>query len=899
MTNRDQTSKRLARIAKSGLALLALALLAPAVKAANVWDGGGEDDHWGSATNWDDDAVPTFPAALTFSGTTRLTPTNDLDNATNSITFASGAGAFTLSGNPITLNGNIAIAIGGSVTNNQTINLPLKLNASRTVSSAPVGGNFAPNKGILVINGEISGPYGLTSGGANYVQLNGTNTYTGDTVIASDSFSIGNANAFGSGKVIIGHTPGLQQIWTQTVGNKTVTNTVEIRTGRFITASYTVAGKAAGNLTLSGNVLLNQNTGNDFWCQTPLTLSGTVSGGNLNGLRMASGTVILQGQNTFTNHLVSNYAPSTPTFNINSDAAMGHTNNGVRALAGNLIFQTAAGTSITLAPSRTFVVSAGKTNTFDVPASSTLTVPGLISGHAIAKSGAGTLALPNANTYSGGTFLGGGILNITTNAALGADAAGLNFTGSATLQAGAADLIVPASRSIYLTNSGTYTAAFDAPANFTMSVASVVKGNLLTNSALSKTGAGTLILTGGSGGTPLGGMYTAGGKLSLQDGVWHVAPLLQADGAGFHVSGGATYEQTGGTNYLPVYSHICNYPSGSTLTSTGFLSGGVLSGMELMVGRRSSGVLTVTGTALLDLYSLKLGESTNYTSIVNLDGGVIACTHIATRDTNMPLRTTSILNLNGGTIRAKGVAGGLIGGYGSGTISYLKEVNVKGGGAVIDSQGFSVTIPQSLRHHPDLGDALDGGLTKLGSGTLTLAAPNTYNGVTRIEAGTLKVGDPFALAPASSVLVSSNAVFNVNGHYLLITGLGGSGTVISNNLLVVLQEVAPGDTNADGTLTLAAPPSMWGGTFLVDVTANGACDRVHVQGDLDLANFSLAVADTAALNKRQRYVIATYSGALTGPFGSDALPDRWHVKYDMAARQVYLSYDFGTLFMMR
>jgi len=394
-------------------------------------------------------------------------------------------------------------------------------------------------------------------------------------------------------------------------------------------------------------------------------------------------------------------------------------------------------------------------------------------------------------------------------------------------------------------------------------------------------------------------MYTAGGKLSLQDGVWHVAPLLQADGAGFHVSGGATYEQTGGTNYLPVYSHICNYPSGSTLTSTGFLSGGVLSGMELMVGRRSSGVLTVTGTALLDLYSLKLGESTNYTSIVNLDGGVIACTHIATRDTNMPLRTTSILNLNGGTIRAKGVAGGLIGGYGSGTISYLKEVNVKGGGAVIDSQGFSVTIPQSLRHHPDLGDALDGGLTKLGSGTLTLAAPNTYNGVTRIEAGTLKVGDPFALAPASSVLVSSNAVFNVNGHYLLITGLGGSGTVISNNLLVVLQEVAPGDTNAVGTLTLAAPPSMWGGTFLVDVTANGACDRVHVQGDLDLANFSLAVADTAALNKRQRYVIATYSGALTGPFGSDALPDRWHVKYDMAARQVYLSYDFGTLFMMR
>ena len=593
-----------------GMALLLAFLLAPAANAANLWDGGGDDSNWGSATNWDDNVVPTFPAALTFGSTNRLSPSNDLVGVTvTNLTFAAGAGAFKLVGNPITLGGNVAVVIGGSVTNNQTIDFPLTLNASRTLSSAPVGGNYAVNKGILIINGEISGPFGLTSTGANYVQLNGTNTYTGDTVIASDSFSIGNANAFGFGKVIIGHTPGQQQIWTQTVGNKTVTNNVEIRTGRFITASYTIAGKAAGNLTLSGNVLLNQNTGNDFWCQTPLTLSGTVSGGNLNGLRMAAGTIILQGVNTFTNHLISNYAPNTPAFNINSDAAMGHTNNGVRALVGNLIFQTAAGTSITLAPSRTFIVSAGKTNTFDVPATSTLTVPGLISGNAIAKSGAGTLVLPGANTYSGGTFLSGGILNIATNAAIDADAAGLNFTGSATLKAGVTPFSLPASRGINLTNAGTYTAAFDVPTNFIMTVAGAFKGNVATNSSLSKTGPGTLILTGGSGATPLGGMYTAGGKLSLQSGVWAVAPLLQADGAGFHVSGGATYEQTGGTNTLPVYSHICNYPSGSTLTSTGMLSGGTLIGMELMVGRRSSGVLTVSGNALLDLYSLKLGEA--------------------------------------------------------------------------------------------------------------------------------------------------------------------------------------------------------------------------------------------------------------------------------------------------
>ena len=154
-----------------GMALLLAFLLAPAANAANIWDGGGDDDKWGSATNWDDNVVPTFPAALTFGGLTRLTPTNDLDGVTvTNLTFAAGAGAFKLVGNPVTLGGNVAVAIGGSVTNDQTIDFPLVLNASRTLSSAPVGGNFAANKGALVINGEISGPFGLTSTGANYVQ---------------------------------------------------------------------------------------------------------------------------------------------------------------------------------------------------------------------------------------------------------------------------------------------------------------------------------------------------------------------------------------------------------------------------------------------------------------------------------------------------------------------------------------------------------------------------------------------------------------------------------------------------------------------------------------------------------------------------------------------------------
>ena len=56
-------------------------LLAPATQGADIWDGGSigpGDDYWSTATNWVDDIVPTFPAALTFGGSTRLNPPTTL-----------------------------------------------------------------------------------------------------------------------------------------------------------------------------------------------------------------------------------------------------------------------------------------------------------------------------------------------------------------------------------------------------------------------------------------------------------------------------------------------------------------------------------------------------------------------------------------------------------------------------------------------------------------------------------------------------------------------------------------------------------------------------------------------------------------------------------------------------
>src|SRR4051794_41185310 len=76
---------------------------------AAVWTGGGLSDLWSDAGNGGGTPLPVGDP-LIFDGTQRLTPNNDTTaaNPYAGITFNPGAGAFTISGNSITLAGDIA-----------------------------------------------------------------------------------------------------------------------------------------------------------------------------------------------------------------------------------------------------------------------------------------------------------------------------------------------------------------------------------------------------------------------------------------------------------------------------------------------------------------------------------------------------------------------------------------------------------------------------------------------------------------------------------------------------------------------------------------------------------------------------------------------------------------------
>jgi len=117
------------------------------------------------------------------------------------------------------------------------------------------------------------------------------------------------------------------------------------------------------------------------------------------------------------------------------------------------------------------------------------------------------------------------------------------------------------------------------------------------------------------------------------------------------------------------------------------------------------------------------------------------------------LHTT--LLFNGGSIRAGKATTAFFGARPD-----LIDSTVGAGGLVFDTQGYAVTLNDAL----EAGGGSDGGLTKLGTGTLTLSTNCTYTGATTVSNGLLRIDAPLAssalrLAPYASATLANAAAF--------------------------------------------------------------------------------------------------------------------------------------------
>ena len=204
------TRKSIKPLLGSIAALLLASTLPPSAQAGQIWDGGGADNFWMTAANWDADTLPSFAIPLDFSGAIRLTPNNNNPPGTmmNGILFDAGAGAFTLSGFLINLASN---GVVNNSANAQIVNIPLTLSGANTFNASTANLTFN--------NPIITGGFALTLQGANTITI----TSTIDAVATLGSVAVNGGAAAGSGTVALAPTASNLYAGGTTVNNGLVT----------------------------------------------------------------------------------------------------------------------------------------------------------------------------------------------------------------------------------------------------------------------------------------------------------------------------------------------------------------------------------------------------------------------------------------------------------------------------------------------------------------------------------------------------------------------------------------------------------------------------------------------------------------------------------------------------
>jgi autotransporter-associated beta strand protein len=216
-------------------------------------------------------------------------------------------------------------------------------------------------------------------------------------------------------------------------------------------------------------------------------------------------------------------------------------------------------------------------------------------------------------------------------------------------------------------------------------------------------------------------------------------------------------------------------------------------------GNSATGTVIVAGGTLLGTaVDLGLGGGTGRESKLIISNGFVGYETVRMNSVRAQI------DLINGTLRASSVTSSFAVGtfaqifFNGGTLqanaNNTNWVRVNGGtliqsnGAIIDSQGYSVAMTTPLRHATNAGEAaIDGGLVKLGTGTLAFseAATNNYTGITDIREGTIELRNSTALGSTlSGTLVSNGARvvmvggINVTNEALTLNGTaGGTGAL--------------------------------------------------------------------------------------------------------------------------
>ncbi|HEV2328929.1 MAG TPA: autotransporter-associated beta strand repeat-containing protein [Verrucomicrobiae bacterium] len=348
------------------------------------------------------------------------------------------------------------------------------------------------------------------------------------------------------------------------------------------------------------------------------------------------------------------------------------------------------------------------------------------------------------------------------------------------------------------------------------------------------------------------------GTLNINSGT--LTTVTRWDTGAFNSGATGIINQNGGAFGIGSQFQGANIGGGASLVT---INGGAMTisggGGPFYVASRGAGTLTMGGSGtlncgILDISRNASGNSVGSVGTVNLNGGTLMCNRVGTAtansQTNWLLGSAATFNFNGGTLMAKVSATNFF--LGSAALPVIPVTAiVQTGGAVIDDGGNAITVGEPLRHDNTLAGDLDGGLTKLDNGTLTLTAISTYNGNTLVNAGTLVLSDAGSILDSDSITVTGGATLDASlradGTLTLTAGqiLTGNGVVKGNVVVGNGAILAPGGSLS--TLTFDNNVTLNSGSAIVfEVSKSPAVnDFAQVAGSLVL-NGTIFVTNVSA-----------------------------------------------------
>ncbi|MBI2739765.1 MAG: autotransporter-associated beta strand repeat-containing protein [Rhodospirillales bacterium] len=805
-------------------------------------------------------------------------------------TFASAA----VSGGTLQVSADNNLGAGGVVLNGGTLQTTASFTRSGNVLLASGGGTFNTDAGTtFAVGGDVGGVGSLIKTGAGTLILTGANSYIGGTTVsggilqgtttslqgnilnnAAVTFDQGANGTYGGGM------SGSGDVTVQGGGTVTFTGTNSYRGGTTVSGG-TLAGTTS---SLQGNIVNNANV--TFDQSTNGTYAGTMSGtGSLT--KSGTGTVTLTGANTYgggttisggilqignggtTGSIAGNVLNNgTLAFNRSDAITFGGTISGSGALDklgnGTLILTadntysgvtTIAAGTLQLGNGGTTGSIAGNVLNNGILAfnrSDDIVFGGNIDGSgAIAYMGPGTVTLTGTITNTGGTVLAGGTVEAGSNSALGAAGATLTFAGG-TLQATASFSV---DRPVNLITGG---GTIDTAGN-----SLTVTGNLTGAGGLTKTGTGTLILSGingYTGGTTVSGGVLQGTTASVQGDILNNAnvTLDQATAGTYagNMSGtGSLTIQGGGTVTLSgtnSYSGGTSVLAGTLIGTTSSLQGAIDNNASVVFSQAANGTyagnMSGTGGVVLNGAGTVTFLGTNsYSGGTSVLSGVLQGTTTSLQGNILnnasvvfgqsgsgsyagSMSGTGSLTLLGGTVTLTGTntySGGttVSGGILQGTTTSLQG-NILNNSSVVFDQAANGTYAGNMSG--------TGMLTKSGAGTLILGGSNSYTGGTLVSGGLLQ-GTTSSIQ--GIILNNASVAFNQSTTGTYAGDMFGTGSLL---------------TNGTGTVILSGTNGYTGGTTVSGGVLQG--NSASLQGGI-LNNASVVFNQTGS---------GTYAGNMSG-----------------------------------